>query len=627
MASRGDNGSRSGPISFLASVYDLDTLDTRFTTPSSVPYRAAADKREDDRVTGRRAEPSKWNTLEFYVYYLVFLVAVPYMFWIAYDVSRPSDPRYQKFKHLLSDGWIPGRKIDVSDAQYHTFRVNLPYMALLLLFHPLLRRVWNAVYPVPQETKPSKLNSPEVAEARLHQRASFDAAFALLYLVVLHGFSAAKILVILAINYKIATGLPRKYVPAVTWVFNICTLFANELCEGYKFRDTALLFTGRPALDLVTDTLGLVRLGEWLDSHGGLMGRWEILFNITVLRLISFNLDYYWSLDRRSSSPIEKKQLDPANLSERDRISIPASPQDYSFRNYLGYTIYAPLYLTGPIITFNDYISQQRYQPATLFPSRTLKYAIRFGLVLLAMELVLHYDYVGAISKSGPDWSSYTPAQISLLSYFNLHIIWLKLLLPWRFFRLWSLADGVDPPENMVRCVSDNYSTLSFWRGWHRSYYRWLLRYIYIPLGGSSFRTGFDAARTVLTYLVVFTFVALWHDIKLNLLIWGWLVVVFFLPEIAAGYMFPRRKWEGRPTAYRMLCCVGGVGNVLMMISANLVGFAVGLDGLENIVKGIFRDYSGLVFLVTACSALFVGIQVMFEIRQSELRRGIDLKC
>ncbi|KAK4239908.1 putative glycerol transporter protein [Achaetomium macrosporum] len=608
----GDKQHGFGPLSFLASVYDLDTLDTRFTTPSSVPYRAAIGKREDDAKPDKRAEPSKWGTLEFYVYYLVFLTAVPYMFWIAYDVSRRTDG--------------PAISQDVSDAQYHTFRTNLPYMALLLVFHPLLRKVWNAVYPAPQNVKAGRMNSPEAAEARLSQRASFDYAFALLYLVILHGFSAAKILLILTVNYKLATGLPRKYIPAVTWLFNICLLFANELCEGYKFRDLALLVTGPPAKDLVADTPSLVKLGEWLDSYGGLMSRWEVLFNITVLRLISFSLDYYWSLDRRSSSPIEK-QLDPANLSERDRISIPASPNDYSFRNYLAYAIYAPLYLTGPIITFNDYISQQRYQPATLSRSRTFKYAVRFALVLLAMELVLHYDYVGAISKSSPDWASYTPAQISLLSYFNLHIIWLKLLLPWRFFRLWSLVDGVDPPENMLRCVSDNYSTLSFWRGWHRSYYRWLLRYIYIPLGGSSFRSGAEAVRTVVTYLVVFTFVALWHDIKLNLLIWGWLVVVFFLPEIAAAYLFPRRKWESRPTAYRMLCCAGGVGNVLMMISANLVGFAVGLDGLESIVKGIFRDYSGLVFLVTACSALFVGIQVMFEIRQSELRRGINLKC
>lgn len=194
---------------------------------------------------------------------------------------------------------------DVSDAQYHTFRTNLPYMALLLILHPLCRRAWNAVYPVPQETTAARAASPEAAEARLRQRTSFDYAFALLYLVVLHGFSAAKILLILAVNYKLATGLPRKYIPAATWVFNICILFANELCEGYKFRDIALLVSGAPGRDLVTDPSALVKLGEWLDSYGGLMARWEILFNITVLRLISFNLDYYWSLDRRSSSPIE----------------------------------------------------------------------------------------------------------------------------------------------------------------------------------------------------------------------------------------------------------------------------------------------------------------------------------
>jgi hypothetical protein len=89
MASRSDGGQRSGPLSFLGSIYDLDTLDTRFTTPSSVPYRAALDKREDDsKVADKRVEPSKWNTPEFYLYYLVFVIVVPYMFWVAYDVSR-----------------------------------------------------------------------------------------------------------------------------------------------------------------------------------------------------------------------------------------------------------------------------------------------------------------------------------------------------------------------------------------------------------------------------------------------------------------------------------------------------------------------------------------------------------
>jgi D-alanyl-lipoteichoic acid acyltransferase DltB (MBOAT superfamily) len=289
----------------------------------------------------------------------------------------------------------------------------------------------------------------------------------------------------------------------------------------------------------------------------------------------------------------KKKQLSPSNLSERDRVEIPANPEEYNFRNYLAYALYAPLYLAGPIITFNDYIHQLKYPPATIETSRTVKYGIRFLLTLLCMELMLHFNYCIAISKANPNWADYTPLQLSLLSYFNLHVVWLKLLLPWRFFRLWALIDGLDPPENMVRCISDTPSTLAFWRGWHRSYNRWLIRYLYIPLGGSNTRGRFGVARAIRNYLLVFTFVALWHDISLTLLVWGWLVVLFMLPEALAGYLFPRKKWLNHLTTYRCLCGVGVVGNLMMMIIANMVGFAVGLDGLKAIISGIFRDYSG----------------------------------
>jgi membrane-bound O-acyltransferase GUP1_2 len=222
-----------------------------------------------------------------------------------------------------------------------------------------------------------------------------------------------------------------------------------------------------------------------------------------------------------------------------------------------------------------------------------MKYGIRFLLCLLAMEVLLHFDYCIAISKGNPNWSDYTPAQLSLLSYFSLHVLWLKLLLPWRFFRLWSLVDGIDPPENMIRCLSNNPSTVAFWRGWHRSYNKFVVRYIYIPLGGKGSGTWVATLRTIFNYAVVFTFVALWHDIKLNLLIWGWLIVLFMLPEVIAGFMFPRKKWENNLTAYRVLCGFGVVGNLMMMMAANLVGFVVGVDGLNSIISGIFKDYSG----------------------------------
>lgn len=138
------------------------------------------------------------------------------------------------------------------------------------------------------------------------QRIRFDYYFALGFIIALHGVSAIKVLAILSINYKIAKSLPRAYVPAATWIFNICTLFANELGGGYPLERIAASVAGKAGVSGTSET-ALVMWGRYLDSLGGLMPRWEILFNITVLRLISFNMDYYWSVNYRSSSPIEVK--------------------------------------------------------------------------------------------------------------------------------------------------------------------------------------------------------------------------------------------------------------------------------------------------------------------------------
>ena len=517
----------------------------------------------------------------------------------------------------------------------------------------MLRRVYE-LYTKPFDTDSPKESSTAISgDVRLRQRVTFDLYFAPVFLFALHGISALKVLGILYTNYKIAKTLPKRYIPAATWVFNIATLFANELCQGYPFERVAALFVSPAGPE--GQEAGLVLWGRYLDSFGGLLPRWEILFNITVLRLISFNMDYYWSFDYPSASPIEvrfspcnircprsnkhkKKQLDPAALSERDRVSIPAEPSAFNGRHYLAYTLYAPLYLIGPILTFNDYISQQRHAPPSLTKYRIILYGTRVLLTMLSMEMILHFIYVQAISKASPNWSSYTPGQLSMLGFFNLHIIWLKLLIPWRFFRLWALVDGIDPPENMVRCVSNNYSGFAFWRAWHRSFNRWIIRYIYIPLGGGRRQSPDSAkkkppsplastARQIFNFLVVFTFVALWHDINLRLLMWGWLITLFILPEAIATLLFPARRWRSRPTAYRVLCGVGAVGNILMMMIANLVGFALGIDGLKGLLAGMLGSYSGLAYLVAACGALFVGVQVMFEIREEELRAGVNMKC
>ena len=175
-------------------------------------------------------------------------------------------------------------------------------MTVVVILHPLLRRLYDGLRRSPPTAKTSNgsvgsLSSSISANARLRQRTSFDLYFALLFIVALHGFSALKILVILYINFNIAMQLPKQAIPAATWLFNIGVLFANELAHGYRFTQIAETMLPFPMA---------IALAKNLDLYGGLIPRWEILFNITVLRLIAFNLDYYWSLGRdRTGSPVE----------------------------------------------------------------------------------------------------------------------------------------------------------------------------------------------------------------------------------------------------------------------------------------------------------------------------------
>ena len=82
------------------------------------------------------------------------------MFKSVYDVSQPSHPSYKQYSHLLEDGWVPGRKVDNSDAQYRSFRDNIPYMGMVLVIHPLLRRIYDKF----SSSEPEKVHSNPICD-------------------------------------------------------------------------------------------------------------------------------------------------------------------------------------------------------------------------------------------------------------------------------------------------------------------------------------------------------------------------------------------------------------------------------------------------------------------------------
>ncbi|ODQ66332.1 MBOAT-domain-containing protein [Nadsonia fulvescens var. elongata DSM 6958] len=568
----------------LRDIFRLEALDTRL----------------EPRPTAIKGplSPPLWRTREFYIYGVIFLVTVPQMFMGSIRASGASSANYALFSDRLSDGFF-GLKMDNTDPQYATFRGNLLALTGGMIAHTTLRRVFTRL--------------------GLTRQAVFNNLFALVFLFVLHGLSVFKIFLIVGINYAIAKHEWRsqyKWMPGlvgVTWIFNVTMLIANELAQGYRF-------------GWISPTLAGLDQGIW----GGMLRRWDVNFNFTMLRLVSFNLDYNESRQLQTepaskSTPEEiKDKPNYESESESDRIK-PLPVREYSLANLFSYSLYTPLYLAGPIITFNDFMRQsQRTRPLlSITPRRLTIYALRFLICLFTMEALIHCMYVNAVTTVRA-WEGTSPFEISMVGYFSLNFIWLKLLLPWRFFRLWSLLDGIDPPENMIRCMSDNYSVMSFWRAWHRSFNKWVARYLYIPLGGN--RNN----RPIVNSLVVFMFVALWHDIQLRLLIWGWLIVLFILPQVIADKLFPASKWSKTPEdrqRYRHLCAAGAVVNIWLMMIANLVGFCVGLDGILDMLWRMVGTTEGVMFVVTASVALWVGVQVMFEWRQGERRRGIDLRC
>ncbi|KAF9183714.1 glycerol transporter [Haplosporangium sp. Z 767] len=465
--------------------------------------QAAAGSTHRKRVQDRSTNPPLWNTKEFYFYYFVFITCVPYMFKTAHDASAPSNPNYEKFKDLLSDGFF-GYKVDNSDGQYANFRNNLPILAgVICIYLPLshlYRRYFVPLTPLKSPLQPL-------------YRAYFFLAFSVVYLYFMYGNSILKIFAIVSTNYGIAKlGRSSRWMPALTWIFNLSILFMNEKYRGYSFTS-------------LHESLA------WLDENKGMNSRWDVNFNFTMLRLVSFNLDYYWSLKQaRENHP--KDDRDMTKLTDKERVSIPAFAEDYNFTYYLAFTLYAPLYVAGPIMTFNDFISQLRY-PKDIPAKVLVKWVGRLIICLLTMEFTMHYMHMVAISKRQA-WENDPILQICMIGLFNLILIWLKLMIIWRFFRLWALLDGIEAPENMIRCVTNNYSALGFWRSWHKSYNLWILRYLYIPLGGT--------AKAIYNIWVVFTFVAVWHDINLKLLAWGWLISLFILPEIIASKVFSKKK-------------------------------------------------------------------------------------
>ncbi|KAJ8434417.1 hypothetical protein Cgig2_002619 [Carnegiea gigantea] len=525
----------------------------------------------------------------------------------------------------LRPGWLANRLNDVSDAQWRNFRGNLPILTAVFGAFTLVATTLRKIYHL-------KASGMSIVWLLI----------SLIYLVYLHGACILFIVSIASVNFLLVkTFATTKYFSFVLWTFNLFFLICNRVYEGYSFSNFGQHLA-------------------YLDSLRGTF-RWHlngssfpccIYFLAVTLRMISFGYDYHWA--QQGFRFDQEKHVQRCSVCKAGRTCYlflqerSLDGNKYSYSIYLCYLVYAPLYIAGPIISFNAFASQIDV-PQNIYSIKGVSlYGLRWIFSLSIIELMTHLFYYNAFALSGL-WKQLSAVDIFIIGYGVLNFMWLKFLLIWRYFRFWSLLNGIEAPENMPKCINNCHNLESFWKSWHASYNKWLVRYIYIPLGG---------ARTkLLNVWVIFTFVALWHDLEWKLLSWAWLTCIFFVPEIllksvantlqvesAIGKFFFHEMsaisgavtitclmapsfwriiWESLYDDHSLMKIIGGslkseLTNLNFFLQiANLVGFVVGPSGINFLISS-FLHKEGLPVLGGMFFTFYLGTKLMFHIRDAQ---------
>ncbi|XP_018118055.1 protein-cysteine N-palmitoyltransferase HHAT isoform X3 [Xenopus laevis] len=143
-------------------------------------------------------------------------------------------------------------------------------------------------------------------------------------------------------------------------------------------------------------------------------------------------------------------------------------------------------------------------------------------------ELMIHLMYMHAIYSSHSLLERTSCWALGGLALSQVLFFYVKYLVLYGLPALIARLDGLDPPA-LPRCVSTMYSFTGIWRSFDVGLHCFLVRYIYIPLGGS--HRGLYGM--VLSSAFTFIFVCCWHGAHKYLWYWAALNWISLITEHA----------------------------------------------------------------------------------------------
>ncbi|XP_053239248.1 protein-cysteine N-palmitoyltransferase HHAT isoform X2 [Podarcis raffonei] len=187
----------------------------------------------------------------------------------------------------------------------------------------------------------------------------------------------------------------------------------------------------------------------------------------------------------------------------------------------LAYVFYYPVFHNGPIITFDGFYKQMNKQETCSLKFSLwvfIRGSVRILLWWWLAESMIHFMYIHAICSSPSHLEAVTYWTLGGLALAQVLFFYVKYLVLFGVPALLIQMDGLKSPD-LPRCVSTMYSFSGMWRSFDVGLHTFLVRYIYIPMGGSRC----SILKMLFSTAITFVFVSYWHGGYSYL--WSWAII------------------------------------------------------------------------------------------------------
>lgn len=185
------------------------------------------------------------------------------------------------------------------------------------------------------------------------------------------------------------------------------------------------------------------------------------------------------------------------------------------FRDYLAFILFFPTMVAGPIKRYQDFL------PNLLNPSTAFAVDWNRGITRILAGLAKKFVIADTLTAFT---NHLNHADIAMAHRWILPV-WILAYGIHIYFDFSGYSDiAIGSSRLFGITVKENFNwpylqtnIADFWSCWHISLYRWLIDYVFIPLGGSRVQPALVYRNVLLTMLLS----GLWHGAGLNFLAWG----------------------------------------------------------------------------------------------------------